>query len=207
MQSDFYLGLTGLAGAGKDTAADLLENIAKSNDLYVLRFKLSDEIRDELRKLDEIDGNISRASLINRGNEIRASEGDGALASRTLKKYSESTSEGTCSMVIFSGIRTLGEATVFRNQCGKRFVLLSVLASPQVRKSRMASREQYQEDANHSAQVDQADQDIGILACIQAADYKVSNDGSLEQLEILINAFFEQVVQPILSQDTTVDET
>jgi dephospho-CoA kinase len=43
-----YIGLTGFSGSGKGTVASMLASFAADHDVHVLRYSLSEEIREIL---------------------------------------------------------------------------------------------------------------------------------------------------------------
>jgi len=70
-----YIGITGLSCTGKDTIADMLAGITCTRGVRVFRYRLSDEILQELARRGIPAESISRALLIETGNEMRAKWG------------------------------------------------------------------------------------------------------------------------------------
>jgi dephospho-CoA kinase len=189
-----YIGITGLSGTGKDTVGNMLADLAETYGIRVYRYNLSDEIRDVLARRGIVGGSASRSMLIEVGNELRATYGGGTLADRIVMKDLEIRRIESCkpNLVIVTGIRNPGEVETFRREWGKRFKLVTVEASQEVRARRVASREQYQEDAGLSDEVEQADQAIGIIDCERMSDWHIRNEVSLNELKTAIQTFFER---------------
>jgi dephospho-CoA kinase len=197
---NIYIGITGLSGTGKDTVADILANLARVHSMYVYRYNLSDEVREELARRGRVADSASRAALIEVANELRATYGGGALASRIVIKDQKvhQTEDNRPNLVIVIGIRNPEEVEMFRNAWGAQFMLVTVEASQQARATRRASRGQYREDVNLSGEVEQADQAIGIPTCGQMSDWHIRNEGTLEELGAAVQTFFECNIAPVL---------
>jgi len=186
-----YVGLTGPSRAGKNTVADILAALAAAHHVQVLRFGLSNEIRDELSRRGRV-GIVPRVVLIETGNEIRRIHGEGELARRVVARdLNIHADSNTPTLVLIDGIRHPGEVATFRSAWSNQFTLLAVEASYRTRSTRLASRE-HQKGDDLSTEVETADQSIGISDCMQMADWHISNEGSLEQLRTMVKIFFDQ---------------
>jgi len=117
------IGLTGENCAGKDTLAEYL----RKKGFYYL--SLSDIIRDEIADEGK---EITRESLIKKGNELRLKFGPGILASRTAAK-----AEAGKHYCIVS-IRNPSEVEELRKL--PNFTLVHVKAKPEIRFARMKAR-------------------------------------------------------------------
>jgi len=195
------IGLTGMLGAGKDTVGKLIADLAGAHKVHVRSYNLSDEIREELARRGQAGDNATRSTLIAVGNELRATCGGGVLAERILAKERVQIAENSGpDLVIAAGIRNPEEVKAFRKEWGSAFtfIMVAVESSPQVRAARLAARSQYQEDANSSAEVEKADQAIGIDACAKMSDWHIKNDGGVEQLQADVYDFFVSRIAPAL---------
>ena len=195
------IGLTGMLGAGKDTVGKLIADLAGAHKVHVRSYNLSDEIREELARRGQAGDNATRSTLIAVGNELRATCGGGVLAERILAKERVQIAENSGpDLVIAAGIRNPEEVKAFRKEWGSTFtfIMVAVESSPQVRAARLAARSQYQEDANSSAEVEKADQAIGIDACAKMSDWHIKNDGGVEQLQADVYDFFVSRIAPAL---------
>ena len=195
-----YIGLTGMLGAGKDTVGKLVADLARAHKVHVRYYNLSDEIREELVRRGQAGDGASRSTLIAVGNELRATYGGGVLAERIIAKERVHIAEnGGSDLVIAAGIRNPEEIKTFRKEWGpSTFIMVAVESFPEARAARLAGRSQYQEDANSSSEVEQADQAIGIDACAQMSDWHIRNDGGVEQLQAKVHDFFVRRIAPVL---------
>src|SRR5688500_14847044 len=173
------IGLTGRNAAGKGEIAQYLK--ARGFEY----FSLSDEIREEIRRRGE---EISRESLINVGNELRARSGPGVLAERVLPRLERARN------VVVDSIRNPFEVEILRRR--KDFSLLAVEADHGVRFERGKSRgregpartlDQFlKEEERELASNDPTTQQL--LATERLADIKISNNGTLEELQHKLDA-------------------
>jgi len=167
------IGLTGKNGSGKGEVAKFL---VEAGYKY---FSLSDEVRDELKRLGL---EITRDSLTVTANELRNKLGAGILAERTMKKLDPAVH------AVVDSIRNPFEVEVLRQRDG--FNLLSVEADPKVRFSRISARKREQDpqtyeeflkvEAREAASDDPASQQLNRTA--QMADAIVINNGTIEEL-------------------------
>lgn len=191
-----YIGLTGFAGTGKDTVAGLLAETANRHGFRVFRYNLSEEIKEELDRRGEDGALASRATLIQVGNELRATYENGVLAQRMAKRIlsMRPTNETEPTLFVIAGIRSPFEADVFRSEWGKLFRLLAVETALEVRTGRMARRGQYHDDTDRSTQLEEADQAIGIRESLKLSDWTIENNGSVENLRHQVEILFERIV-------------
>ncbi len=117
------IGITGSYGAGKDTAAELLQ---KMNFTHV---SFSDFLREELKRRNK---KISRDALINLGNELRLKQGADILAKSALLKVKDGEN------YVFTSIRNPDEVKLLQQR--KDFLLVNVIASDKVRLQRLVAR-------------------------------------------------------------------
>lgn len=118
------LGLTGENCAGKGTVAAYLE---KKGFYY---YSLSDVIREELAAEG---AQITRDSLIAKGNFLREKFGPAVLAEKTLLKLQDDRN------YVVDSFRNPGEVQAFKKAC-KNFFLIYVTAPSDLRFERMKSR-------------------------------------------------------------------
>jgi dCMP deaminase len=173
------IGLTGRNAAGKTEVSEYLKSRGFAYH------SLSDEIRDEIRQRGQ---EITRAVLIEVGNDIRAKNGPGILAERILQRLDPNQN------CVVDSIRNPLEVEALRKR--KDFILLAVQADPAVRfeRSRQRGREgapqslaQFlEEEARELKSNDPASQQL--MATHLLADAVVENNGSLEELHAQIKA-------------------
>ena len=165
------IGLTGTNASGKGTVADLLAK--KGFKIH----SLSDLLREELLKLGLYP---TREVLIRHGNRLRREGGEGVLAEKVLVRL-----EGRD---VVDSIRNPGEIDVLRRL--PAFTLIAVDAPVDLRFARSVRRgrkgdglslEEFKEKEEREKSDDKSAQQIH--RCIESADYKLWNDGSIEELE------------------------
>jgi dephospho-CoA kinase len=168
------IGLTGQNASGKGAIARYL---GKKGFLY---FSLSDILRNELKRRGK---RSDREALLALGNELREEEGAGILAELILKCL-----PGGRSCVIDS-IRNPAEVEALRKR--KDFMLVAVEAPIGARFERIKNRGREQDPKTFEAFVEleeresrgKEDNHQQLARTIALADFVISNDGTLEDLE------------------------
>jgi len=167
------IGLTGENCAGKGTVAEYL----KRKSFYCL--SLSDVIREELAAANE---DITRESMIRKGNDLRKRFGAGILARRVVAKMDHDKNYAVDS------IRNPGEVEELRKR--KDFVLLYITAPPEARFARIKSRDREGDPKTFDAFMKiekmeaQGAESTGqqLIATVKLADRKIVNDGDFQHL-------------------------
>lgn len=162
--------MVGRIGAGKDEAAKYL---SKRLDWPI--FQISAPLKEEVKKRNI---ELSRENIQRVGVEFAQKYGDGYLAELAIKSFEENG--------IVSGPRQLGQIQYFKNNC--RFILIFVDADDEIRFSRVQSRNSVKE-AHTLERFIKDEQEKDVLGpvqrledCIELADYKVTNNTSLDKL-------------------------
>jgi dephospho-CoA kinase len=164
------IGLTGTNGAGKGEAATFFVN----NGYAYL--SLSDLIREELQKKGQ---EVTRNNLIKMGNRLREKSSPDILARMVVKKIK--------GKAVIDSIRNSKEIEFLKKQEG--FVLLSLDAPPELRFRRVQKRGREESAANlqeflakEAQEMNQAETGQQLLTCMKMADFRIWNDGTLEEL-------------------------
>jgi len=175
------IGLTGLNASGKGTVADLLKENGYSY------FSLSDIVREEASKLGL---DHSRESLIYSGNMLRKELGPSVLAKKIISKIEVSKP----SKAVIDSIRNLAEINELKKLPG--FILAAVDAPVKVRFERAISRgrvgfeKTMEEFIRIEKKENTSDPDKQqLFECLKAADIKIINGGTVEELKRKIEAF------------------
>ena len=167
------IGLTGENCAGKGTVADYL----KKKGFYYL--SLSDVIREELK----VEGKeITRDSLVEKGNKMRTEFGPAIMAVKTIAKIQKDKN------YVIDSIRNAAEATELKKL--PDFFLVHITAPPDVRYTRMHARnreydprtfETFMElEKLEKKNTDENKQSI--VDAVAKADLKISNSATLMDL-------------------------
>jgi len=170
------IGLTGTKAGGKGAVAEIL----KEKDFFYT--SLSDRVREEASRRGL--GNYTIKDLQDIGNELRERFGNEVLAKRTIQMI-----EGKENVVI-DGIRNLGEIQELRKIKG--FVLIGIDAPRKLRFERLIKRGRASDPKTYEEFLEIDKRDIGegeenygqqVGECMKEADYKIYNDGSLDDLK------------------------
>lgn len=162
------IGLTGTNSSGKGEAAAFF---AAHGYSY---FSLSDVIRDAL---SEERREITRDALIQKGNQLREKHGADILARRVMEKIG--------GKAVIDSIRNLTEIAYLKTQEG--FILLAIDAPVEIRYARAKQRGRNESASTLKEFIAKEEEEMGqneksqqLDACVRAADYRVTNEGSLE---------------------------
>lgn len=172
------IGIVGLNGSGKDTAAQYLVE----NHSFAHR-DLGQEIRNELKNIGK--NHMDRSSMIAHANEMRQKHG----FNYWCKKAIESTASKD---IVITSIRNPGEAEEIRSRRG---FMVEIFADQKTRFERTIERVKNNQGAHGDVQSfenframeekelrndDPAKQQL--LSCIKMADYRIENNGTKEHL-------------------------
>ncbi len=179
------IGLTGTFGAGKGEVSKILMNLG-----YVYH-SCSDVLRAELKVRGQPETIENLAKL---GNEIREKKGGGELPKRIIEIIRKRGEK----KAIIDSIRTVGEVEELRKE--KDFVLLSIEAPIETRFQRIKRRGRHGDDLGfedfkrlEEAQMNGEGVRQNLKKCMNIADYKISNIGSLEELKESVEAVVAEI--------------
>jgi dephospho-CoA kinase len=182
------IGITGTLGAGKGT---IVEYLTRRHGFlhYSVRSYLAEIIRDRGLPLD-------RNSMVVVANELRAEHSPSYLVEQLYGRAARAG--GDC---IIESIRTPGEVEALRGLGS--FVLLAVDAAPAVRFQRVQRRssdtdgvsyEQFLADeAREMVSSDPNRQNLS--RCIELADYRIGNDGTVAKLEATVERILTEIMR------------
>jgi len=164
------LGLVADISAGKDTVARYL---AEKHNFE--KHTLSDVIRAEARakKLKP-----TRDNLYKLVREIRKKGGKHALVNRIIKKFKKDK-------IVIAGIREPEEIDYLKEQFPGKVKILHLTASPKIRFQRIKTRKRTGDPTTFKEFLEQEKKEwkeFNFKALFKMADYKIINDGTLEEL-------------------------
>ena len=170
--SKIIIGLTGLIASGKDVSKKHLEDKHGASS-----HRFSFMLRDILKRLYLP---ISRENMQSLSFDLRRRFGEDTLA----RVIVEDVKNDDHDIVVIDGIRRLADITGLKNL--PNFYLLSIDADAKIRYDRLIKRNENIGDANKTFEQfleeegREAEQEIPTV--MQAAQFKVNNESSLEDL-------------------------
>lgn len=176
------VGITGTIGAGKGTVVDYLVK-EKGFAHYSVRDFLIEEIQK--RGLP-----VNRDNMREVANSIRAEHEPSYIIEEL---YSRAEAAGHNALI--ESVRAIGEAEFLKGKHGK---ILAVDADRRMRFERAVARGSETDDVDFDTFVTHEEKELAstdpagqnIIGVMQMADYRIENDGSLEELHAKIDTLF-----------------
>ena len=177
------VGIVGMPGSGKTTAADV------GRELGFLVVVMGDVVREEVarRGLVLSPENVGRVML-----ELREEGGEAVVAVRCFRKIAEAKDEA----ILIEGIRSLAEVEAFRRHFSD-FKLLSIHSSPETRFRRIFERGRGDDPKNRQIFVERDERElkVGVGSAIAMADHMLANERSLKQFRAKARRFLEEYLR------------
>ncbi|MBI3261204.1 AAA family ATPase [Candidatus Berkelbacteria bacterium] len=178
------IGITGLHATGKDTGANYLKTKG------FVHVSLSQIIRVEARRRGM---SSSRNEFLKLGNLLRRERGPGVLAELALERV------GAKDKIVITGIRAVGEVKHLRKS--GRFVLVELIADPEVRLKRLKKRGRKDErsitvdEMLRREQLENSNDPnaMQLHKVIAMADKVIDDNGSKEALYKRLEAFLKTI--------------
>lgn len=197
MQSQLKLiGVAGTAGAGKDTAAEMLCQLFAMQNL-----SSGDMVRAITRQVyhQAADFNPVRDQLYEVANYVRTEIHPAAMVKLCILEAKVMKLE----RVVISGLRSMGEAQAVRDAGG---IILVIDADPKIRYDRIFSRgrdaeaqktfEQFlQQDEYEKRGISEQGPGRGIQAIMDGADLVLVNNGTAQELTTQLQAMVGPLLQ------------
>jgi len=180
------VGITGTLGAGKGTIVEYLVQEKDFSHFSVRGFLL--------KVIEERGLERNRDTMVAVANELRKAHGNSYIVEQL---YLEALKQGKNTVI--ESIRNIGEIEGLK-KLGD-FVLLAVDAEPEIRYGRITERQSetdmisYEEFlSNEKREMESQDPNSqNIRACMQLADFVLTNNGSFESLHTQIENVFRKI--------------
>ena len=179
------IGLVGYPASGKDTVAHYLESQHEFKHVST-----GDMVRKAVAERNL--GEATREVLHEVSNELRHIHGAGYFAREAINNNSEEKK------LIVSGMRTVGEAQEIKNHGG---IIVAIDVSQKVRFERARARGSARDHGSFEAFKTIEDEEAqntdpsaqNALAVINMAEYKILNEGSVEELHGQVNEIINKI--------------
>jgi dephospho-CoA kinase len=183
---NIIIGLTGTLGAGKGTVAEYIKQ--KGFKHYSVRAYLIEEVKRR-------DLPVNRDNIRMVGNDLRKKNSPSFLVEQL---YERAKKEGESCVI--ESIRTPGEVKALRER-GK-FYLFAVDANPKIRYKRILKRGSETDHVSYEEFIENEKREMkstdpnkqNVSKCIEAADYKIKNDGSLDELYVKVEKIITKII-------------
>ena len=185
-ESKIVIGLIGEKGAGKGTVSDYL--IEKYQAVH---YGASEILR---RTLKDLHMPITRDNLVKLALVLKEGYGQTMIIDSLIRDMEKENS----GIVIADGIRMHGDVEPFRKKYGDNFFLVYVGADVKARYERTKLRKQNEGEAEATFEQFLAEEKMPTEAAIheigQQADFKLNNDGTLEELKAQVDEMMEEIM-------------
>lgn len=184
-----YVGVVGQIAVGKSVLVDYL-----LKKLGFFSFSLSSILHDELKKKGITE--FTRNTLQDMGDELRKTEGNGALAKIAIQKLLVQKEKH----VVIEGIRNPGEIEYLKKN--PNFILIGVKASRDIRFKRLMSRNKPWDPKNYDdfVRVDRRDLGLGqaksgqqVRKCLAYCDYILTNNKDKKDFQRDVEKLMERI--------------
>jgi dephospho-CoA kinase len=180
------IGITGTLGAGKGTIVDFLSGKKGFAHFSVRAFLAEEIVRRGMP--------VNRDSMVIVANDLRKTNSPSYIIDCL---YEKAKSEGRDSII--ESIRTPGEVLSLRSKGG--FYLIAIDADPEIRFNRIKLRQSetdhisyktfLENERREMSSTDPNAQNLG--RCIELADFRLWNNGTMEQLNYEVEAIMLQI--------------
>lgn len=180
------IGITGTLGAGKGTIVDFL-----TMEKDFVHFSVRAFIAEEIIRRGML---VNRDSMVIVANDLRKNNSPSYITDRL---YEQALVLGKDSVI--ESIRTPGEVYSLREK--GRFCLLAVDADSEIRYRRIRQRQSETDQITYQTFLDNERREMSstdanaqnIGKCVELADYKLWNNGTIEQLNNKVEEILKEI--------------
>ena len=184
------IGLVGEKGGGKGTFTNLLREIATGKSIGCKR---SGDVLLETLKIWNITPN--RTNLQKLAVIMDKTYGAGALTGAVQKRIIEDPSDIT----VFDGVRWTSDAQMIRQFSPNFLIYITADARTRYERTKLRKEKAGEENASFEQflKEEKAETEIFISRIGEAADVKINNNGSLEELKERVADFYENHIKTL----------
>ena len=177
------VGITGTKGAGKGELSKLLQE--RGFEL----FSMGDLVRKEAK---ERGIELTKENLQKLGMLLSKEEGQNFVVRRIISKVEKDKN------YVIEGFRFVEDIIPFKKR--KDFSLIGITATLEVRWKRVESRKRaddnivsFEEFKKYDAIENTSIKGQNVMECLKMADFRIVNDGSLEELDEKLTSILEKI--------------
>lgn len=190
------IGITGEQGAGKEEFWKTLCKISRENNIYAYaRFSTSLALRKTLGDYDVPD---SRDNLIQLVKVLDESFGEGTA----FKGLMNLIKDDRTTIKLIDSVRKLADEEILRSR--QNSLLLYITADTKTRFNRVRNRGEKAGESNLTwekfLEQHQMPTEVHIPEIGSRANWKIENNGTIEELEQEVRQFFGMFVKPLLEK-------
>ena len=181
------IAFTGMPFSGKTEAVKIANNM----NIDVIR--MGDIVWEEVKKkgLELNDKNVGFIA-----NQMREEFGQNIWAIKTIEKIKSNYKNST---IIIDGIRNFNEIKTFKRNLTNDFTLIAIISTDENRHKRALNRGRKDDSKilNEIKKRDEREISWGIKDAIKLADYIISNNGSIKDLNYKIKEIIKNLLKTI----------
>jgi len=180
------IGITGTLGAGKGAIVDFL-----TKEKGFAHFSVRAFIAEEIIRRGMV---VNRDSMVLVANDLRKNNSPSYIIDRLYEKALALGQNG-----VIESIRTPGEVYSLRKKDG--FYLIATDADPMIRYGRISLRQSETDNISYQTFLDNEQREMNsadpnaqnIARCMEMADYRFLNNGTIEQLNHQVEAILLKI--------------
>jgi predicted RNA binding protein with dsRBD fold (UPF0201 family)/dephospho-CoA kinase len=187
------IGFVGFPGSGKSEATAIAQTKG------FVSVAMGDAVRSHMHtsRIQLSEKNVGTIA-----NKLRADHGMDVIAKMCIPVVHGLTAQ----KVVIDGIRGLAEVNAFKEEFKGDFKLISITAGPMVRFERVKGRSRPDDALNLERFEEKDEREVawGLEEALEAAEYSIQNEGTLEELSSNISSLLEQLVQQSKKNNVTI---
>ena len=175
------LAIVGLPGSGKTTAIEAIMDLG-------IVVTMGDIVRGEAKKKNIEPSGINLGKIAQR---LRRDEGSGIIAKKCVELIIKKTDE----IIFIDGIRSLSEVNIFRKFW--KFPIIAIIVDEKKRLRRLFKRLRSDDPKNleELKERDKRELKFGLDKVLKAADYKIKNNTTIDDLKKKTRAVVLKIIQ------------